>query len=127
MKSAFFFAYVKYFSYLCSAKVKKMATRQFIEQIAALGKSILPKDASLWLYGSQARGEATKDSDWDLLILLNKDKRELSDNIYAEQLSDYGFDHNQYVSPQIYTRKEWAAMYFMPFVKNVEHDKIVLV
>lgn len=104
-----------------------MPTQQFIEQIAALGKSILPKDASLWLYGSQARGDATSDSDWDLLILLNKDKRELSDNTYAEQLSDYGFDHNQYVSPQIYTRKEWAAMYFMPFVKNVEQDKIVLV
>lgn len=124
--SLFLFAYVENFSYLCSAKVK-MATKQFIEQIAALGKNILPKDASLWLYGSQARGEATPESDWDLLILLNKDKRELSDNAYAEQLSDYGFDHHQYVSPQIYTRKEWAAMNFMPFVKNVEHDKIVLV
>lgn len=103
------------------------ATQQFISQLATLGKSILPEGASLWLYGSQARGEATADSDWDLLILLDKEKRELSDNTYAEQLSDYGFDHNQYVSPQIYTRKEWASMYFMPFVKNVEHDKIVLV
>ena len=56
-----------------------MPTQPFIEQLKALGKTVLPKDASLWLYGSQARGEATEDSDWDLLILLNKEKREFDD------------------------------------------------
>ena len=104
-----------------------MKSKSFITQLAALGKSILPQGASLWLYGSQARGEATPDSDWDLLVLLDKAKREPSDVRYSDALQDFGFDQNQYVSPQIYTRSEWAAMHFMPFYKNVEHDKIVLV
>jgi len=34
------------------------------------------KDASakIYLYGSRAKGTAKKDSDWDLLILLNREK-----------------------------------------------------
>ncbi len=105
-----------------------MVSHPFIDRLTAFGKTVLPEGASLWLYGSQARGEATPDSDWDLLILLNKEKREPGDfEKYAAPFCDCGFDNNEYVMPIIYTRKEWAARYFMPFVKNVEHDKIVLV
>ena len=32
--------------------------------------------AKVILFGSQARGDAKEDSDWDILILLNKDKVE---------------------------------------------------
>ncbi len=105
-----------------------MATQPFIDQLTTLGKTILPKDASLWLYGSQARGESTPDSDWDLLILLDKERREYGDfERYAAPLCNCGFDNNEYVIPVIYTRKEWSQMSFMPFAKNVEQDKIVLV
>lgn len=111
-----------------SSNPNNMPTQPFIEQLKTLGKTVLPKDASLWLYGSQARGEATEDSDWDLLILLNKEKREFEDfGRYASPFTEMGFDNNEYVMPIIYTRKEWASMYFMPFAKNVEQDKIVLV
>lgn len=105
-----------------------MASQQFISQLASLGKAILPVGASLWLYGSQARGEATADSDWDLLILLDKDKQEFEDfGRYAYPFTQMGVDNNEYIIPQIYTRKDWEKYAFTPFVKNVEHDKIVLV
>ena len=39
--------------------------------IQALGKKLLPPDAQLILFGSQARNDAHEESDWDLLILLN--------------------------------------------------------
>lgn len=109
-------------------KSLSLEQRKFMEQLANLGKSVLPKGASLWLYGSQARGEATENSDWDLLILLNKEKREFSDlGRYVSPFTEMGFANNEYVMPVIYTRSEWASMYFMPFAKNVEQDKIVLV
>ena len=47
-----------------------MSTRQLeIESlIIQLGKEILPENARLMLFGSQARDEANPDSDWDWLI-----------------------------------------------------------
>ena len=45
---------------------------QFIGRLSRLGKKVLPSTASLWLYGSHARGTAHEDSDWDLLILLDE-------------------------------------------------------
>jgi hypothetical protein len=34
---------------------------------------------------------------------------------------------DQMIIPQIYTKKQWQQMQFTPFVKNVEHDKVVLI
>ena len=42
-------------------------------------------------------------------------------------LMEMGFDMNQYFSVHTYTQKEWDNMSFLPFHKNVERDKIVLV
>ena len=75
-----------------------MPTQSFIEQLRTLGKTVFfPRTLHLWL--SQARGEAIEDSDWDLLILLNKEKREFEDfGRYASPFTEIGFDNNEYVS-----------------------------
>ena len=57
-----------------------MDKSQVIENIREVAKTTLPKGSTLLLYGSRARGDAGKDSDWDLLILL--DKPELSESDY---------------------------------------------
>lgn len=99
-----------------------------IEQIQAMGKQILPKGSHLWLYGSRARGTNRPDSDWDLLVLVDKDKQQLQDfDSYAYPFMEMGWDLGVEINPMLYTRKEWSQRYFTPFYKNVEHDKIVLV
>ncbi len=111
-----------------NAKSGYMSSRAFIYQLSKLGKSILPKGAHLWLYGSRARGDSHNDSDWDLLILLDKEKQELSDfDNYSYPFIYKGALADQVVSAHIYTNKEWEGMSFLPFYKNVEQDKIVLV
>ena len=101
--------------------------RQFIGRLSRLGKEVLPSTASLWLYGSRARGTAHADSDWDLLILLDEEKPQSTDFVhYAYPFTLMASAEDQMVIPQIYTKKQWQQMSFTPFVKNVEQDKVVL-
>ena len=99
-----------------------------VEQIKTLGKQVLPKGSHLLLYGSRARGDNRPDSDWDLLVLLNRQQ-----NINADfasisyPLMELGFDLGQYFSVHTYSQIEWNHMSFLPFYKNVERDKIQLV
>lgn len=80
------------------------------------------------MYGSRARGDAHEDSDWDVLILLDKERINADDfNAVAYPIVQLGWKLNADVSPQLYTLKEWDKMSFMPYHKNVEHDKIVIV
>ena len=69
-----------------------------------LGKKVLPSTASLWLYGSRARGTANTESDWDLLILLDEDKQKTTDFVqYAYPFTLMASEEDQMVIPQIYT------------------------
>ena len=99
-----------------------------VENIRQLGKKLLPQGSHLVLYGSRARGDNRADSDWDLLVLLNRPQNENSDfATISYPLMELGFDMGQYFSVHTYSQQEWDQMSFLPFYKNVERDKIVLV
>lgn len=105
-----------------------MSSNDILNQIQKLGREIIPADGHLYLYGSRARGDSRPDSDWDLLILLNKDKEEYLDfDTYSYPFISLGYDYRVSVSAHLYTMDKWDAMSFSPFYHNVEHDKIVLV
>lgn len=98
-----------------------------IQSIKELGQRILPPGASLWLYGSRARGDARPDSDYDLLILLDKDCiTEEDHDTYGYPLRLMGWNMNEEISPHIYSKKDWLTWEYVPFHDNVEEDKIVL-
>lgn len=99
-----------------------------IEQIQQLAKQVLPQGSMLWLYGSRARGTATKDSDWDLLILLDKPQIDQVDyDNVAYPFTHLGWNIGQQIIPIIHTLSEWQEQSFMPFYQNVEQDKIQLI
>lgn len=105
-----------------------MEQAQVIKRIAELGKKILPEGASLWLYGSRARGDARPDSDYDLLILLDKENSSSDDcSKYSYPLYFWGTGVGEEINAHIYTRKEWDKWKFSPFNENVEEDKVVLI
>ncbi|MDB5152185.1 MAG: polymerase beta domain protein region [Mucilaginibacter sp.] len=80
------------------------------------------------LYGSRATGKAKKDSDWDILILLDK----LSVSIKGEQL----FRHNLYdieletgesISTLVYAMQDWnTRLSVTPIYQAVKQKGIVL-
>ena len=80
------------------------------------------------LFGSQARQEATEDSDWDIHILIPGEEH-LSQEIiskYAHPIELLGWNMNECFSVLIYSYKGWEKRNFLPFYKNVEKDKVVL-
>ena len=105
-----------------------MPESSIIQRIQSMGKQILPKGSNLWLYGSRARGDFRPESDWDLIVLVDKQKQQLQDfDKYAYPFVEMGWEMGEEINPMLYTRKEWSQRHFTPFYKNVEHDKIVLV
>ena len=108
-------------------QVLDMTDEQVIKEIERTGHSVLPEGSSLWLYGSRARGDQHEGSDWDLLILLDKAKITSNDHDnYAYPFRELGWDIGAEINPHIYARQQWDSWTFLPFYKNVEHDKIVL-
>ena len=103
-------------------------TKDIVEQIKHLGEAIIPQGGNLLLYGSRARGDHRPDSDWDLLVLVDKDEQQLQDfDLYAYPFVEMGWQIGEEINPMLYTRKEWEKRHFTPFYHNVETDKVVLV
>lgn len=90
-------------------------------------RDVLPVGAHAYLYGSQARGNASLDSDWDVLILLDKQKIEAEDyDNVSYPLVELGWSLNECISPVLYTMKDWVKYCFTPFVHNVKNEGILL-
>ena len=104
-----------------------MSSAKMIDEIKHVAKEVLPDHGKLYLYGSRARGDAREDSDWDLLILLNKPSITTEDeDKIAYPFVVVGWKNDAAVSPQLYTFDEWEARSFTPYYKNVEHDKLLI-
>lgn len=95
-----------------------------LSSIKELKKNILP-DARLILFGSQARQDATSESDWDMLILLDKDEITPTDfDKYAYPFVELGWKLGEYFSMKLYTVSEWMKRKGTPFFKNVEAEGV---
>lgn len=87
----------------------------------------MPKGTRVVLFGSQARGDAQDESDWDVLILMDKPKIDSTDyDAYAYPLVEFGWKNNEQVSPILYTYHDWQKRYPTSFYQNVETEGIEL-
>jgi predicted nucleotidyltransferase len=96
---------------------------QISENIYSLKRQLFPNDRMI-LFGSQARGDARADSDWDLLLLLNKSQKEEMDEDKSFEFVLMGWKYGAYLSIKIYTEKQWEQRKDSPFYENVEQDGI---
>lgn len=92
--------------------------------------TVLQHDSSakIYLYGSRAKGSMKIDSDWDLLILLDKDHitDEIERNV-TYPLYDLEFEIGEVISPMVYSEKEWNSKHSVtPFYSNVMREAKLL-
>ena len=101
--------------------------KSVLNQIRHVAKETAPQGSMVFLFGSRARGEAKKGSDWDILIVLPKQKLQQSD---YDQVSypfvELGWMLGEQINPIVYTKQEWEANSITPFYDNVQRDAISL-
>jgi len=84
--------------------------------------------ATIILFGSYARGDNMKNSDLDILILLDKKKISREDEKRIKYpLYDIEFDSGQMISPLVFSKTEWETKHKLtPFYQNVISEGIKL-
>ena len=100
---------------------------QILENIRTLKRQILPNE-KMYLFGSQARGDAKPDSDWDLLVVLNKKGKHNWDDFdnYAIPFEEIGWDKGISINTLLYTQEEWDKGKIFPFYKNVMSEGVLI-
>ena len=77
------------------------------------------------MFGSQARGDATKESDIDLLVILatiDANTTRLASNIAWE----VGFDAGKVISAIPDTKEQMKRYAFLPFYRHIKEEGIVV-
>jgi len=104
-----------------------MRKNQIIDKIS---EAIHTKDpnAEAFLFGSRARGDNRKNSDWDILILVDSARitNEIDDN-FRDDLYNIELESGQIISTFIYSKDYWkSTLIYSPLYKNVIKDGIRL-
>ena len=85
-------------------------------------------DAKVILYGSRARGDSTSESDYDLLIVTNRDLDLEREDIVRRQLFPIELEAGVVLTVNFYSHQKWDSSLYraMPFHWNVERDGVIL-
>ena len=89
-------------------------------------KRIDPK-AKIVLFGSRARGNAKKDSDWDLLILIDRLNIRESEDLFRDKIYDLELETGEIISMFVYNNKDWTSRHkITPLFKSIKKEGVVL-
>jgi predicted nucleotidyltransferase len=102
--------------------------KQHIIQLIRQKVNELDSTAEVILYGSRARGDNTRYSDWDVMILLNSknvDKR--VEQIFRHNLLDIELEIGVPISVFVYSKSDWEGKYSItPLFKSIKKEGILI-
>ena len=84
--------------------------------------------ADIILFGSHARGQSHKDSDWDILILLNQSNvNRMIEKEYRDELFDVELEIGEPISLFVFSKSEWEQKHqITPLYQNIKREGILL-
>ena len=88
-------------------------------------KSIDPQ-AKVILFGSRARGDNNKTSDWDFLILTSKYVDEKDKRLIRDNLIDTELEAEEVISTIIFSQDKWNDYRITPLYQNISKEGVEL-
>lgn len=84
--------------------------------------------ARVILYGSRARRDHAPDSDYDLLILTDREASLKQEDIFRDHIYDIELETGAVLSIMLRHRHQWNSNLYkaMPFHHNVENEGVIL-
>jgi len=82
--------------------------------------------AEIYLYGSRARGDNQKDSDWDILVISPKEKITFDyESELRDPILDIELDTGAVISLLVYSKNDWIRKKLVsPLFSNVSKEGI---
>ncbi len=104
-----------------------METTTLLQQIKELVCAIEPT-AQIFLYGSRARNDASPDSDWDLLILVDGVVNPTRRDYIRHQIYEIEWETGEVICSIIRSYQEWNTPRFQqtPLSKSIAKEAILL-
>lgn len=85
----------------------------------------LDKDAEVILFGSQARGDAKEESDWDLLILVPHPTNLQEEQIFRHKLFELELQYGVAISTMVKSKEEWNEKFSItPLYQNISREGV---
>ncbi|GAK55502.1 putative nucleotidyl transferase [Candidatus Vecturithrix granuli] len=101
--------------------------KKLLKTCSQLLKAFDPS-AKIILYGSRARGDAQPDSDYDVLILTEKEATLQKEDDFRGQIYPLELETGAVITVMLYNQQTWESPLYqaMPFHQNVERDGVTL-
>ena len=101
------------------------------KHVLELIKSAVKKkdpSADIILFGSRARGQSTKNSDWDILILLDQiNVNRLLEKEFRDELFEIELEIGEPISTFVFSKSEWESIHAVtPLYQSVKSEGIQL-
>ena len=100
---------------------------QLLDRVRNVVRDVEP-DAEIILYGSRARGDETRESDWDFLVLVDGPLDERRTDKIRHCLYEIEWECGEVLSCIVRTREEWESSLYktMPLYKSVKDHGVSL-
>ena len=92
-------------------------------------KGVVEKTApgsDIYLYGSRARGDSSRLSDWDVLILLStKNVSFALETKFMDAFYEVELETGEIISPMVYAKQDWDERHAItPLYENIKKEGV---
>ena len=109
--------------------MKKMKPRvralKLAKEVRKRLTNALGQPVEVIMFGSQARGDATKESDIDLLVILPSISNDMI-NLTSDIAWEVGFDAGRIISAIPDTKEKMKQYEFLPFYRNIKNEGVLV-